>query len=399
MKGGIQSKINLPSALKHPSKTVVNAKRHHGDWDGLTAWRLKGIDRRLGRWGDNNRPKDSHESAYHIHEDSRAPASLVEAAHAILTTPCPEDKQALTHAAWSSYLAESPSLPLHPSFLPYPHPPLYPARPARPALVKPRDVPAIGAAGGLPPSGHMLHNLAHIELNAIDLALDTVVRFAPLGLPSQFYEDFFRVADDEARHLGWCLARMEEIGCQYGDMPAHDLLWEGAMMSSQDLDARLCIIPCGQEARGLDAGSRLAQRLTGYGDKRSASIVAQIALEERAHVAVGVFWHRLISEALGLESEAAFRSNLTLLCPDLLKGPFNHQERELVGLTRAYYDVDSWPEEARERFRVQTPAEAARKQGLGLPLDPPGPRLYSLTEGLIDRLGRMLEMEAVQSQG
>ena len=90
----------------------------------------------------------------------------------------------------------------------------------------------------LPLPSHVLHNLLHIELNAVDLACDTVVRFAHLRLPDEFYADFARVADDESRHLGWCLQRMEELGHAYGDMPAHNLLWEGAQMSSDDLSAR-----------------------------------------------------------------------------------------------------------------------------------------------------------------
>lgn len=133
-----------------------------------------------------------------------------------------------------------------------------------------------------------LHNLAHIELNAIDLAWDTVVRFSPLNLDHQFYSDFAHVADDESRHLLWCLQRLEELGVSYGDIPAHDLLWQGAQASSEDVVARMAVVPMGQEARGLDAGGRLAERLVGLGDPRSARIVARIAQEERAHVAVGV---------------------------------------------------------------------------------------------------------------
>lgn len=91
---------------------------------------------------------------------------------------------------------------------------------------------------GLPLNVCLLHNLAHIELNAIDLAWDTVARYSPLRLPAGFYEDFARVADDESRHCGWCLQRLSELGASYGDLPAHDLLWEGAQLSAGDLNAR-----------------------------------------------------------------------------------------------------------------------------------------------------------------
>ncbi|WIA40303.1 hypothetical protein OEZ86_013674 [Tetradesmus obliquus] len=174
----------------------------------------------------------------------------------------------------------------------------------------------------------MLHNLAHIELNAIDLAWDTVARFSSLRLPPAFYEDFARVADDESRHFAWCAQRLAELGCSYGDMVAHDLLWAGAQSSAGDLGARLAIVPMSQEARGLDAGRRLVERLKGAGDPRTASIVAAIAEEERAHVAVGVVWFGRLCSAQGVAPPEAFRAWLAALAPELLKGPFNHEERQ-----------------------------------------------------------------------
>jgi uncharacterized ferritin-like protein (DUF455 family) len=148
---------------------------------------------------------------------------------------------------------------------------------------------------------------------------------AAAAAAADFYADFARVADDESRHFSWCAQRLRELGHMYGDMPAHDLLWEGAQASSGNLTARcarallqlgrtcqpcrcvslvlphfpiltrqppqrphrLAIVPMSQEARGLDAGPRLAARLVGAGDNVSAAIVARISLEERAHVAVG----------------------------------------------------------------------------------------------------------------
>lgn len=92
------------------------------------------------------------------------------------------------------------------------------------------------------------------------------------------------MADDEARHLGWCLQRLRELGHAYGDIPAHNRLWDSAQSTAGDLADRLVIVPCVQEARGLDAGARLVDRLNSLGDKRSAAIVRQIAEEEKAHV-------------------------------------------------------------------------------------------------------------------
>jgi uncharacterized ferritin-like protein (DUF455 family) len=115
-----------------------------------------------------------------------------------------------------------------------------------------------------------------------------------LLLVQSFYEDFARVADDESRHLGWCMQRLHELGVCYGDLPAHDLLWEGAAASRVDISARLAIVPMSQEARGLDAGPRLVKRLVGLGDNRTAAIVRRISEEERAHVAVGVLWFQRV---------------------------------------------------------------------------------------------------------
>ncbi|CAD7700944.1 unnamed protein product [Ostreobium quekettii] len=216
-----------------------------------------------------------------------------------------------------------------------------PARPPRPRLVRPKEIPRISDSP-LPKPMYLLHNLAHIELNAIDLAWDTVVRFSHMRLQNDFYGDFARVADDESRHFGWCLQRMAECGHGYGDMDAHDMLWDSALKSKSDLCARLAIIPMSQEARGLDAGPRLVRKLTGLCDVRSSKIVARIAQEEKAHVAVGVAWFTRVCDALGEDPGCVFRAELAALCPDLLKGPFNHEAREEVGLQRGWYDRGSW---------------------------------------------------------
>ncbi|KAG2447487.1 hypothetical protein HYH02_007414 [Chlamydomonas schloesseri] len=240
--------------------------------------------------------------------------------------------------------------------------PGHPARPERPQLVKPKEIPG-HESSPLGLNGYMLHNLAHIELNAIDLAWDTVVRFSALELPDQFYEDFARVADDEARHLRWCLQRLGELGWAYGDMPAHDLLWQGCKLSAVDVAARLAVVPMSQEARGLDAGGRLVQRLRGYGDNRSAAVVAMIATEERAHVAVGVTWFARLCAALGVPAGPLFRRWLLHLNPDLLKGPFQHSERNLVGLPRDWYDPGAWPEEQEEEQEQQQEQQGQQQGG------------------------------------
>lgn len=144
--------------------------------------------------------------------------------------------------------------------------------------------------------------------------------------------------------LSRCVQRLRELGHDYGDMPAHDLLWEGCRASAADVSARLAIVPMSQEARGLDAGPRLVGRLVGMGDIRSAAVVRRISEEERAHVAVGVLWFRRICATLGHGDGGAawYRSIVGAVNPDasILKGPFNHADRELVGFPQDWYSVE-----------------------------------------------------------
>lgn len=203
----------------------------------------------------------------------------------------------------------------------------------------------------LPLPAHILHTLAHIELNAINLAWDSVVRFSSLSaaagghdeavLPPGFYSDFARIADDESRHLGWCLARLAELGHAYGDLPSHDQLWQGCAASAHDVADRLVVVPCVQEARGLDAGPRLVGRLIGAGDTRSAAIVRRIAEEEWAHVAVGAAWLRAVCAAREVDAGDVFRDAVARHVPDGLKGPFDVHAREKIGLPRAWWDADA----------------------------------------------------------
>jgi hypothetical protein len=150
---------------------------------------------------------------------------------------------------------------------------------------------------------------------------------------------------------GWCLQRLEELGAPYGAEAAHDLLLEGGAASATDVRARLAVVPLAQEARGLDAGARLAGRLVGAGDNRSAAVVARIAREERAHVAAGVAWFSALCAAEGEDPAVAFAALLGAACPDLLAGGSggrDHSERELVGLKLGreefrVYEREAWP--------------------------------------------------------
>ncbi|HWA46953.1 MAG TPA: ferritin-like domain-containing protein, partial [Dongiaceae bacterium] len=132
------------------------------------------------------------------------------------------------------------------------HPPARPARPERPNLLPPREMPKRKAGGSAEKRIALLHALAHIELNAIDLAWDIIARFATAATPREFLEDWIKVGEEEAIHFSMLEARLKELGAAYGDLPAHDGLWQAAEETAHDLLSRLAIVPLVLEARGLD---------------------------------------------------------------------------------------------------------------------------------------------------
>ncbi|KAL5864755.1 hypothetical protein ACOSQ3_002269 [Xanthoceras sorbifolium] len=258
-------------------------------------------------------------------------SSLAELGALVLSTSDPLSKSKLSHLAFSKW--RSLNLPIGVSV-----PPSQPARPPKPELVSPKEIPA-PKNSGFPLNVYMLHNLAHVELNAIDLAWDTVVRFSPFCeiLGEGFFADFAHVADDESRHFAWCSQRLAELGFKYGDMPAHNLLWSQCEKSSDNVAARLAVIPLVQEARGLDAGPRLVQKLIGFGDHRTSDIVATIADEEIAHVAVGVYWFLSVCQKLDRAPCSTFKDLLKEYNVEL-KGPFNYSARDEAGIPRDWYE-------------------------------------------------------------
>ncbi|KAG8364761.1 hypothetical protein BUALT_Bualt18G0032400 [Buddleja alternifolia] len=264
----------------------------------------------------------------------------------VLSTSDPLTKAKLSHLAYIKWRQEG--LPVGVSDAPPPTP----SRPPKPQLVSPKEIPA-PKSSGLPLNAYMLHNLAHVELNAIDLAWDTVVRFSPyIDLLGQgFFADFAHVADDESRHFTWCSQRLAELGFRYGDMPAHSFLWRECEKSSDNVAARLAVIPLVQEARGLDAGPRLVNKLIGFGDLRTSSIVAKIADEEVAHVAVGVYWFVLVCQKTGRVPSSTFTDILQEYNVEL-KGPFNYSAREQAGIPREWYDPLSTTKEDKQLCEV-----------------------------------------------
>jgi uncharacterized ferritin-like protein (DUF455 family) len=213
-----------------------------------------------------------------------------------------------------------------------------PARPPRPILLPPREM-AKRRAGKSPAARiALLHALAHIELNAIDLAFDMVARFAGAVADSEFYADWIRVGAEEARHFTMLNARLGDFGAAYGDLPAHDGLWQAAEVTADDVLARLAIVPLVLEARGLDVTPAMIERMARFGDHQTAEVLETIYADEIGHVAVGRKWFERIARMRDLDPRAAWRGLVETRFRGALKPPFNVDARARAGLPADWYD-------------------------------------------------------------
>ena len=188
-----------------------------------------------------------------------------------------------------------------------PHAANDPGRPQRPQLVSPRELQRRSTATA---HGHaaLIHSVAHIELNAVNLALDALCRFP--GLPPDFYTDWLVVAAEEAIHFALLRDHLRHLGHDYGDFPAHDGLWQMARKTAHDPLVRMALVPRVLEARGLDVSPAMIRRLRASGDMRGAEIIEIILREEVAHVAIGTRWFRHLCAERGLDPDATFEQLL-----------------------------------------------------------------------------------------
>ncbi len=258
--------------------------------------------------------------------------TLGAAACAVLRAHAPGDKVALTRrfaAEWREGCIELGADEL---------PPERPARPERPILKAPRDMARRRAGASLAGRVALLHAVAHIELNAIDLAWDLIARFGA-DMPRDFAFDWVEVAAEEAKHFSLLAARLGEFGAAYGDLPAHDGLWEAAAATSHDLLARLAVVPLVLEARGLDVTPAMIERLRRFGDPASAAVLQTILDDEIGHVASGVRWFRFLCARSGLEPAATYRALVRENFRGALKPPFNEPARSQAGLEPAFYQA------------------------------------------------------------
>jgi uncharacterized ferritin-like protein (DUF455 family) len=277
-------------------------------------------------------------------------SSLVEYGVLVLNTNDIEEKVRLTYEADSLYKEKRITATPTTSNIQVPD---HPQRPTHLQTVLPQHAPKRGS-GTLANRINLLHSLCHMESYAIDLSWDILSRFYKndyMTLPDSFYEEWLKVAHDEAKHFSWLSNRLKELGSSYGSVPVHDGLWQSATDTSHDLLARLAILHMVHEARGLDVTPKNIERLRCSQDPESANLLTSIYEEEITHVTTGVTQFKYICENdekkhnPNLDDQQLHDRVLNRFYDivrknfrGVLNSNFNHEAREKAGMTREWYE-------------------------------------------------------------
>ena len=264
------------------------------------------------------------------------PTTLAAGAEAVLRTADAHEKVALSRkiaAAWRESVAQGRPLDVGTAT-----PPLRPARPDAPVLKDPRDVPRRRPGT---PEGRtaILHAVAHIELNAVDLHWDIIARFTGTKMSFGFYDDWVRAADEESKHFGLlsdCLAAMDS---HYGALDAHAGMWRAAEDTAEDFMGRLAVVPMVLEARGLDVTPGMIELFRKAKDTQTVAALETIYAEEVGHVAYGSKWFHFLCGRHELDPREAFHALVKRYFHGPLKPPFNDEKRAEAGLPLDFY----WP--------------------------------------------------------
>ncbi|NBE08462.1 ferritin-like domain-containing protein [Paragemmobacter ruber] len=265
-----------------------------------------------------------------------AAQTLAEMAVEVLTTADGRAKTALGRrhaAAWFAARAAGAPLPIGQA-----QPPLRPARPAKPDLLPPRDVPRRrpgSEAGRIA----LLHAVGHIELNAVDLHWDIIARFTHHPMPPGFYDDWVKAADEEAKHFNLICDCLEAMGSHYGALPAHAGMWRAAEDTAEDLLGRLAVVPMVLEARGLDVTPGMIEVFRKAGATGAVAALETIYAEEVGHVAYGSKWFNWLCGREGRDPKDVFHDLVRRYFHGSLKPPFNAEKRAEAGLPPDFY----WP--------------------------------------------------------
>jgi uncharacterized ferritin-like protein (DUF455 family) len=251
----------------------------------------------------------------------------------VLSTADPRRKTALARQHAAAWFEADGRMPIGRAA-----PPDRPARPDRPVLLPPKDVPRRrpGTAAG---RIALLHAVAHIELNAVDLHWDIVARFAHVPMPRSFHDDWVRAAAEEARHFELLADCLEAAGSRYGALPAHAFMWRAAEDTAGDLLARLAVVPMVLEARGLDVTPAMIEVFRKAGETAAVSALETIYAEEVGHVAYGQKWFNFLCGRHDLDPRATFHDLVRRHFHGSLKPPFNEEKRAEAGIPPDFY----WP--------------------------------------------------------
>jgi len=264
------------------------------------------------------------------------PMTLTQMAVEVLTTADGRDKTACSREhAMRWFAAREANQPLE---IGTAQPPSQPSRPTRPELLQPRDVPKRRPGT---PDGRiaLLHAVAHIELNAVDLHWDLIARFGHIAMPTGFYDDWVMAADEESKHFNLICDCLEAHGSHYGAIPAHAGMWRAAEDTANDLLGRLAVVPMVLEARGLDVTPGMIEIFNSAGDSLSVSALETIYAEEVGHVAYGSKWFHFLCGRDNRDPKPVFHELVRQYFHGTLKPPFNEEKRAEAGLPPDFY----WP--------------------------------------------------------
>ncbi len=261
---------------------------------------------------------------------------LAEMAEAVLRTADGRAKTALSRrcaATWQAARARGETPEVGRS-----DPPLHPARPAQPELLSPRDVPRRRPGT---PDGRiaLLHAVAHIELNAVDLHWDIIARFADVKMPMGFYDDWVKAADEESKHFNLMCDCLEAMGSHYGALPAHAGMWRAAEDTVADFMGRLAVVPMVLEARGLDVTPGMIEIFRKAKADDAVAALETIYAEEVSHVAYGSKWFHFLCGRHDEDPKERFHALVRTYFHGALKPPFNEEKRAEAGIPPDFY----WP--------------------------------------------------------
>jgi len=261
---------------------------------------------------------------------------LAQMAEAVLRTADGREKTALSRryaSQWRTIRAQDETAKVGLA-----SPPMHPARPTTPKLLSPRDVPRRRPGS---PEGRiaLLHAVAHIELNAVDLHWDIIARFSHVPMPIGFFDDWVKAADEESKHFNLMCDCLETMGSFYGALPAHAGMWRAAEDTATDFMGRLAVVPMVLEARGLDVTPGMIEIFRKAGIKNAVEALETIYAEEVAHVAYGSKWFHFLCGRANLDPKVAFHELVEKYFHSPLKPPFNEEKRAEAGLPPDFY----WP--------------------------------------------------------